>query len=75
MWQFAELRFADHFSLRFADLVFADPIIFCRLETSANPQIRKFYPYKYSLKCSHSNLRTTFSFWDSFGTVAWHLVD
>jgi hypothetical protein len=36
MWQFADLRFAD--------LWFADPILFCGLKTSANPQMHNFSP-------------------------------
>ncbi len=59
--QFAVLRFADHKVLRFADL-----IIFADLKL---PQIRIYFLLtNTSLKCSHSNLRTTFGFWDSFET-------
>jgi hypothetical protein len=52
----------------FCELRFADPIIFCRLKTSANPQMHNFSSYKYKLKMLHSNLMTTFGFWDSFET-------
>jgi hypothetical protein len=40
------------------------------LKTSANPHIHHFAPYftSISLKCSHSNSRTTFGFWNSFET-------
>jgi hypothetical protein len=37
MWQFADLRFADS-------------VIFCWLKNSANSQIQNFSPYKYQLK-------------------------
>ncbi len=50
-WQtssFLDLR-TLHF-LWFAVLGFADPIIFCGHETSANPQIYNFSPYKHKLK-------------------------
>jgi hypothetical protein len=33
-----------------ANLRFADPIIFCGLKTSANPQIHNFSPYKCKFK-------------------------
>ncbi len=46
--------------LRFADL---PPNYFCRLKTSANPQIYNFFLTNVSLKCDHSNLRTSFGFW------------
>ena len=42
---------------------FANPIIFFgRLKNSANPQYTIFIPTNISLKCSHSNIRTTFGF-------------
>jgi hypothetical protein len=50
MWQFADLRIADHIFLGFADLQFADSIFFCGIKTSANPQIHSFYSYKYKPK-------------------------
>jgi hypothetical protein len=51
MWYFADLRFADHIFLRFADSQFADPVIFLR--TSANRLFCSLHTY-ISLKCSHS---------------------
>ncbi len=50
MWQFSDLRFATIYFLKFADLRFADPIIFSGPETSANMQIHNFSPYNYKLK-------------------------
>ncbi len=61
MWHFADLRFADHIfgGLR-TQLSFADIKL---------PQIRKYIIFlltNISLKCSQSNLRTTFGFRASF---------
>jgi hypothetical protein len=76
--KFADLIFLDFrlpppppFRKR-GNLGYADHIFFavcgyaiCGLTTSANPQMHNFYTYKYKLKkCSDSNLRTTFDFWD-----------
>ncbi len=59
----ANLRFSDHVLLRFADT-----IIFCRLKTSANPQINNLSPYKYELKMLSFTLKDDFwflgHFWD-----------
>jgi hypothetical protein len=66
MLQFAELRFADHIFFATFEFSIYDPNIFCGLKTYTYPQVHNFSPYKYKLKCSHSNLRTTSGFWDSF---------
>jgi hypothetical protein len=59
MWQFADLRFAHHIFF-----------VICELRTKLFfADLRKYIIFsltKISLKCSHSNLRTTFGFWDSF---------
>ncbi len=50
--------------LRLADLRFADPLFSADLKL---PQIHYLFPHKnISLKCFHSNLRTTFGFWYSY---------
>ncbi len=59
MWQFADLRFADHIFLRFVDI-----IIFCRLKTSSKYII--FILTNIGLKCFYSNLRSTVGIWDRF---------
>ncbi len=54
-FRFAELKLPHlrNCDLRICDLLnfrFSDPIIFCGLTTSANPQIHNLCPYKYELK-------------------------
>jgi hypothetical protein len=59
MWQFADHVF----------FAICGPNYFCDLKT---PLIRKYINFpltKISLKCFHSNLRTTFGFWNSFETI------
>ncbi len=65
MWQFAILRFADHIflNLRICDL--RTQLFVADLKL---PQISKYIIFlltNISLKCFHSNLRTTLSFQDS----------
>ncbi len=70
---FCGFAISGSYILRFVDLRFADPIRCCGFKTSANPQkYRNFLLANISLKCSHSNLKTTFCFRDSFET--WHFV-
>jgi hypothetical protein len=70
MWQYADLQFADHIFLRFADLQLRTQLFIADLKLS---QIRKYHivlPKNICLTSSHSNLRITFGFWDSFADMA-----
>ncbi len=63
MWQFSNLRFANHIFLGLEDLQFADPIIFCGFKTSENLQIHTYHTfhkqYIFSLQiCGFAILRT-----------------
>jgi hypothetical protein len=65
MWQFANLRFAYPYfcDLRICDLWLCDLRILFLTDLKL-PQIRKYIIFNLtniSLKCSHSNLRTTFN--------------
>ncbi len=63
MWQLGICDLRTIKLQRFADLRFADPIILCGLKTSAILQIYIIFSLQNkSLKCSHSNSRTTFGF-------------
>ncbi len=64
--RFADLRFANHIFLWFADLLFADPVIFCGHKTSAKPQIHKFYPYRFQLKMLSFKFKDDFWFLGQF---------
>ncbi len=56
--------------MTFADLRFADPIIFCGFKTSLNPHIHNFSLYKYMLKMLSFKFKV--DFW--LLGVKWHFV-